>query len=771
MSSEPPVYDRSYFKLTTKKPEYVNNLLDEKGQWILDDDIVDDGMLEFDLPKKKKEPKLSKDNNEETTQMEIRKYDFSKPLEILNLKPRIEEIASLIMENPEKNVYLMDELIHIVQQLQKYSDLSFNQMSDLTVLAITAIFGDILPIWPLKDVDTTGLSKEAAEIAVYENSMLKLYKKFLKVLQGLHATIKMQAVTHLLKSRPDFNLRTELLMILFSGISNKNAEIRALALKGVDELFVNDFVGYASLEFMRMVSKKFKNHLKGKKKKNVMFFRSDFLKVLLRINFSKVDILMNEPDEEKSQREKTMHNRAQKKYKKRLTSGKSDYLKEKNRVLKELKAQSNEQAKKERGIIKTETLSVLFHLYLSILVDMIENGPDVCGNGKERLIFIKYLFEGIRKHVQLVNVELMEALLSRCSALLTGLPDTSIDIQLLLTLETSKTITVSQSGLGNALTIDHESMFSSLFKCLLQLSSADAFGFDYIDDLVFVLGKLFLRKTTISLIRVQAFVKRLIYLSCNSSSEIALKCIDLVQKLINKYPEAKQCFYLAENPVSHSFSTMPLTPEGAMFCDLTAIRGEGTRCDEVNFLLSHYDIDVVKSIRKLMNDLGTECELPRIPQLPKLLKRNAFREDEEEEEEEEKVVEEDEIMEVKEDEEYKVEDKKEEKESESESEAHPSMTLEDEMKSVNYMTSEKYLKLANLFSVKRGDLLRNLEYMKKKVDLETEGKDPSIDFCVRANRKLRKLKSKTKDSSKNQKSTESTKHKKEKKHKRKHSRK
>ncbi|GAM19948.1 hypothetical protein SAMD00019534_031230 [Acytostelium subglobosum LB1] len=540
-----------------------------------DSDSDDDGPendveeLEYMEMSDNEEEEEAKDNGRKKPINEAERFLLSQQT-LEETKVQLAQISSKIIENPEKNIALFNNLFAICL---KQADMTIKK---LTVLSMCALFKDIIPGYKInnqlhkedkkdKDDKKQKLSKDMKLMRIYEGKLLKYYQNYLVLLEGtvenilaiqskhrpprpnaffrtnqiekgnytsrdmssmLFVVIKVAAT--LLVSKPHFNFKTNLVVLTARFTVYRDKSISAFCLQSITELFQNDLTGGStSLEVVRCISN-------VAKATNYMMDPS-VLRVFHSIHLSDAVEKVN-PFGAASD---NFGHRSQRGKKHFSNKERSDKRADK-KLEKEMFEADAEYTVKEQKYLQTEILKSIFITYFRI-IKQAPHSPALAS-----------VLEGLAKFAHLISVDFLGDLLAALAGLI-GRDNITLGNALNATITAFKTVKQH----GHTLNVDLKDYFSKVYSLLPQLvlpreqhnclAAVNAFQ-----------GMLGERKQT-AIDRVAAFIKRMATISTALPPHVALAFISLCKVLFVGHPRVQR---LIENDNSfHSGEYNGETPD------------------------------------------------------------------------------------------------------------------------------------------------------------------------------------------------------------------
>ncbi|KAJ3271256.1 Nucleolar complex protein 3 [Terramyces sp. JEL0728] len=296
------------------------------------------------------------------------------------VKEELADIATAILENPEKNYPLLKNLF-------KYT--TDHKATNFAILTMLMVFKDIIPGYRIRKTgedENVKVSKQVKELRQFEEGLLSNYQEYLKLLEKSLKTPELQhssvvSLCQLLSTQTHFNFRLNIMTAL---VKQLKVETNLITLAFVD-VFKNDASGEASLELVKLLA----DHI------NTNSAKPAVLETFLSLNFNLVT--GTDTDSKKRKREAVHLSKKMKKIGK--------HLKEVQEQVKEAEAVYDKQELQSR---QSETLKYVFLTYFRIL------------KNKPTSQLVPTVLEGLSKYTHLINVDFFQDLLN----LLKGISNT-----------------------------------------------------------------------------------------------------------------------------------------------------------------------------------------------------------------------------------------------------------------------------------------------------------------------------------------------------------
>ncbi|CAH0385163.1 unnamed protein product [Bemisia tabaci] len=434
--------------------------------------------------------------------------------QLARFKLKIGLLASRTLENPEKNVKNLQELLQILDSCPIDIKLT---VSRCVIVTMTEIFNDLLPAYEIKfheEETDKKLKKITKERLDFEHNLLNGYKNLLVKLEQFVSALNrkssnnlelklsklsIKCLSDLLVAHPYFNYAKNIAQLLVVYLNYKDPGIRTIVAKGIKQIFRQDKKGLISLIITRLINRLIKN-------RNQELYE-DAVLVLLHLRITKVNL--SAEDEQRDDRRRFIKRQ---KVLIRLSKKQQKHKKKLEKLEKELLETKGEEDRKKKQDWQLETT----HLVFTILFRILKKVPN-----KDLL---SAALQGLAKFAHCINLEYYQDIMKVLNDLIEeedeGLQNRE---QLLCVLTVFKIL----SGQGEALDIQPLKFFSHLYASILEIHAGE--NIETLNLVMQCLEELlstFRRKLTKE--KLIAFTKRITTFSLQTLHNGTLSCMALL---------------------------------------------------------------------------------------------------------------------------------------------------------------------------------------------------------------------------------------------------
>ncbi|KAL1240694.1 Nucleolar complex protein [Trichinella spiralis] len=374
--------------------------------------------------------------------------------------------------------------------------LYFATTGKLAMASLLQVFLDIIPGYTIRSPTEKELrqkmKKETKQLWNFEQILLKLYVKYLQLLEKLAAKIKygsdsavlyrlgifsLKLYSELLLKHPHFNYRNNIIFVLVPFMCSKDEVIRDLVCGTFKQLFIDDSRGAVSLDAVRAMNQflRKKPHLA----------KPEMLRALLELKIK--EVRRENSDEDGPSRKKIPS--------KTLSRQQRKYYGSVRRLEMELK--EIDVSETESAILKyhTKIMEHLFNIYFRIL----RKNPEA--------VVLSPVLEGLSKFGHLINVDFFDGLFSTLQSILKN-----GNLRVIDALHCIYSVYQLLSNEGQALNVDpyyFQNCLYMLFRKIMNVKQRALFirQFElYLKCLDVIINK---RRKEISKNRVAAYIKRM----------------------------------------------------------------------------------------------------------------------------------------------------------------------------------------------------------------------------------------------------------------------
>lgn len=516
------------------------------------------------------------------------------------LKEYVALYADLITSEPEANIAKLSEMVDRLTTSKK------TRSRELLIMSLLPIFQSIIPgyrITELSDAQQSEkVSKEVREVRDFEQGLLRVYKKYVNILHhcisrgksSMNVSKKeyrmgcvgVTVVCELLESKPHFNLRQELLVSIIEKLGSKKIDTSYIqCLDCLRSLFEQDDEGHVSFEAVQSLTKMIRQRRYKVDSRVLNVFTS------LRL----LSELQGRADLERLVKEKPISFGALHKLKKK---DRVHLTRTERKARQEQKEIDEEMRKAELGVsaqvkerLQAQTLKLVFVLYMNVLKLRAPN-------------LLSPTLEGLAKYAHLVNSELFNDLLEVLREILVTDDGAGSPRQRLLCIYTAFQLLKGQ-GTSWEQSTDLGFFVDQLYQVLgamslnplieqshksLENSHAGRLASET-DMMVRCLELLFLKRRSVTKMRLLAFTKRLAECSIQFSERSSLIALKVLAQILKEHPEARALFTNVDRIGRGRYDAAADVPEQA--------NAEVSTVWEASLLKKHHDPRVQESARML----------------------------------------------------------------------------------------------------------------------------------------------------------------------------
>ncbi|KRZ50721.1 Nucleolar complex protein 3 -like protein [Trichinella nativa] len=378
-------------------------------------------------------------------------------------KMKIASICPRVLENPQQHISQLNEIMKIASG--RTYPLYFATTGKLAMASLLQVFLDIIPGYTIRSPTEKELrqkmKKETKQLWNFEQILLKLYVKYLQLLEKLVASKNLSISAN----------------IIFLSFHKTYLFIRDLVCGTFKQLFIDDSRGAVSLDAVRAMNQflRKKPHLA----------KPEMLRVLLELKIK--EVRRENSDEDGPSRKKIPN--------KTLSRQQRKYYGSVRRLEMELK--EIDVSETESAILKyhTKIMEHLFNIYFRIL----RKNPEA--------VLLSPILEGLSKFGHLINVDFFDGLFSTLQTILKN-----GNLRVIDALHCIYSVYQLLSNEGQALNVDpyyFQNCLYMLFRKIMNVKQRALFirQFElYLKCLDVIINK---RRKEISKNRVAAYIKRM----------------------------------------------------------------------------------------------------------------------------------------------------------------------------------------------------------------------------------------------------------------------
>lgn len=474
--------------------------------------------------------------------------------EVVQMKEKIAKISLSVLEDPERNLKKLRDLHEIVD----YEDITVRK---LVLLSELKIFHDIIPSYRVVTGADVGvnLSKDVKKLRDFEHGILDCYQAFLTTLgdllyqtkeilkakgekagqaagkkwktksygkwkastvdisgmtdAGIEAMLSLGRVAakclgELLVRQHHFNFRANLINALVPILNTADVELSKIVADSCRKLFQTDTKGASSLELARTISQLVK--------KKEFYVRPVVIEILKCMKLRKP---LEDGDSIFSTSKWTPHNKS----KKHVSKKQQKEQKKEKEIEKELKETEAVESKRDRDLVQTESLKVIFLLYFKIL------------KNTKRSPLLPVVLESLAHFAHLINLDLLLNLVEVLKDIIT---DKMIPLE--SSMHTVITAFQAIKLQGDSLTVDLKDFYSHFYP-LLEPAMASPSRYPILLPLLIKSLELMLtHRRILALERVAAYAKRILTLSLHLPPQCIIATLIVLNQIFRKYPKTQQ---------------------------------------------------------------------------------------------------------------------------------------------------------------------------------------------------------------------------------------
>jgi nucleolar complex protein 3 len=498
-----------------------------------------------------KPTKQDKQHKQEDDDMAELHLFVKRQKEVAEQKEKMAALATKVMEEPEKYMKKLREL----HEFCEAEDITVRK---LAILSELKIFHDIIPSYRIIVGADAGvqLSKEVKKLREFESSILDCYQAYLTTLeqilyqtkeiikakaesqlnrpmrhvksygkwrpstvdisgmtpQGIEAMLGLgrtaaMAMGELLVRHHHFNFRANLIMALVPILNTGDVQLSEVVSTSFKNLFQRDPKGSASLEACRTISQ-----LVKKKEYRVRPAVIDILRSLkLRKPLEDGDSIFSST---------THPNKKSKKY---MSDKERKQAKKDKEVEKELQETEAVESKKDRDLVQTEMLKVVFLLFFKIL------------KNTKRSPILPNVLEAMAQFSHLINLDLLLNIVEVLKEVI---------VDPLVPLEASMNTVITAFNAiklqGDTLEVDLKDFYVHFYK-LLEPATASPSKYSLLTPLLVRSLELMLtQRRILALDRVAAYAKRILTLSLHLPAQSCISLLMVLNAILRRYPKTQQ---------------------------------------------------------------------------------------------------------------------------------------------------------------------------------------------------------------------------------------
>lgn len=518
------------------------------------------------------------------------------------LKEYIALYADIITTEPETNMGKLSEMIDKIEQSRSKTN------KKLLILSLLPIFQSIVPGYRVTELSEAQrnekVSKDVRLTRDFEQGLLKSYGRFTNILHRcIHkgktsvdtassdytlGCVSVNVVCELLESKPHFNYRQEQILCLIDKLSSKKIDTSYLrCLTCLNTLFEQDEEGHISFEAVQALAKMIKQRR----------YKVDSRVISILTSLRLLSELKGRADLERMIKEKPISFGALHKLKKKdrvhFTKAQRKARQEQNEIDEEMRKAELGVSAHVRERLQSQTLKLVFVLYMNILKLRATN-------------LMSPTLEGLAKYAHLINSELFNDMLEVLRELLLLSSSADPPRQRLLCIYTAFQLLKGQGSNWEQST-DLGFFVDQLYEVLgemslnplieqshrsLQNSHSGKLASET-DMMVRCLELLFLKRRSVTKMRLLAFTKRLAECSLQFSERSSLIALKVLEAITKEHPEAKALFTNVDRISRGKYNPAATVPEQA--------NAEVSTVWEIALLRDHYDPRIQESVRKFFH--------------------------------------------------------------------------------------------------------------------------------------------------------------------------
>ncbi|XP_063076866.1 nucleolar complex protein 3 homolog isoform X2 [Engraulis encrasicolus] len=504
-------------------------------------------------------------------------------------KERIARLGSAILADPHANIKRVKEMRAMLMETDPSVAVTVRK---LVMVSLMEVFKDIVPsyrIRPLTQEEKAAkVKKDTQQLREFEEGLVSQYKFYLENLEqvvkdwkqrkhkaseavsldcyaGL-AEVAIRCMCELMVALPHFNFHNNILVMVVPHMNDPARKVSEMCCEAVRRLLKQDKMGEASLGLVKVIS--------GIIKSRNYNVKPEVLRTLLCLRIKEVEV--KKDAEDLKQKPKIMKYQDKKK---NLSRMQRKWKKAEEKLQKELLEADACESKEKKLKLHTETLNIVFLIYFRIL------------KKAQKSVLLPAVLEGLAKFAHLINLEFFDDLLAVLHNLIV-----SGDLSNRESLHCIQTAFHILSGQGDVLNIDPLKFYTHLYKLLFTLSAAR-----FTEEAGIVLQCLDVmltkRRKQVSLLRAQAFLKRLSTLSLHTLPDAAVGILAANRTIMHAFPKSD---IMLDNEMQGSGVYMPELEEPE-YCN-----PQNTSLWELHTLKRHYHPVVRRFAGHLMRGAPSE---------------------------------------------------------------------------------------------------------------------------------------------------------------------
>lgn len=524
---------------------------------------------------------MEEDKTEHETKLKVKStVDFlvERQQKLEEKKIKIGCLAANFLVEPEERLSGLSSLVNFMDESDPDVAVTVKKYAALSLLEV---FHSIIPSYYIVTHDMERkLKKVTKKMYFYENQMLSAYQLYLKGLEDMLKSEKRRekmktggknpAIKHmvmvalkcfgsLLTQHSHFNFTSNIIRAFVPYLNHVDDEICSLVTSYLAQLFKADKDGRISLEVVQQIDR----YVRGLSFR----VRPEVLKVLLVLRVKEaqsidVDIEANLTAKRKLTHTEKLLKKLAEKNRPKKSIKEAKIFRKKRKLEEKMKGIHKEKETKIRKTHHTSVIQLVFGLFIHVLKRRTNN----------KLMGV--ILEGLAKFAHLINIEFFADLLNVLGELMAE--DT---LKFRESLHCIQVVFTILSGQGEVLTLDPHRFYKYLYANMFELSAGTNHN-DVLSALESVKQMLVERHKRVSLVRVQAFSKRIASLSLTLLHSGTIASLAVLRSILLVHPSTETLLETDSEGTSGVFSPEIEDPE---HCNASA-----SSLWELHYLMRHY---------------------------------------------------------------------------------------------------------------------------------------------------------------------------------------
>ncbi|XP_045592901.1 nucleolar complex protein 3 homolog [Procambarus clarkii] len=536
----------------------------------------------------------TKETEEEPKEKSTVEFLVERQKKLEEKKVKIGCLAANFIEEPEERLSGLSSLVHFMDESDPDVAITVKKYAALSLLEV---FNNIIPSYSIQTHNLEEkLKKETKKLYFYENHMLSAYQIYLKGLESMLSNDKkkmketnpslkqmglvaLRCLGELLTKHSHFNYTTNIMQALVPFLNHHDDDTCSLVFSYLTKLFKADKDGRLSFEVVQRIDQYVR--------RRAFRVRPEVLKVLLGLRIKDTVSLDNEIEAKLTAKRKLTHK--EKLIKKlvdrnRHTKSNKDAkaFRKKRKLEEQMKIIHKERATTVRKTHHTSVIQLVFGLFIHVL----KRRP----NNK----LMGVVLEGLAKFAHLINIEFFADLLNVLGVLMA-----EGSLKFRESLHCIQVVFTILSGQGEVLTLDPHRFYKYLYANMFNLSAGTNHD-DVLSALESVKQMLVERRKRVSIVRVQAFAKRLATLSLTLLHSGTIASLAILRSILLNHPSTETLLETDSEGTSGIFSAEVEEPEHS--------NAAATAFWELHLLMRHYHSTVRQMSEHLLHGAPLQGE-------------------------------------------------------------------------------------------------------------------------------------------------------------------